>query len=103
MDRRTRQFVIWGIVLALVVAGGLSLLASGEPDGLERVAIDKGFDEEATDPAVTTPLSDYGVAGVEDDRLSTALAGIIGVVITLGVTVGILQVARRRNSASDAP
>ena len=90
MDRRLRWFLGIGLVGALVVAGGLRGFAADEPDGLERVAIDEGFDEAAEDHALAdSPLADYAVEGVEDERLSTGLAGLVGVAITLVVAGGL--------------
>lgn len=90
MDRRLRWFLGIGLVAILVVAGLLSGFAADDPDGLERVAIDEGFDRAAEDHALAdSPLADYAVAGVEDERLSTGLAGVIGVVITLAVAGGL--------------
>ena len=86
MDRRLWWFLGVGAAVALIVAGVLSGFASGEPDGLERVSIDEGFEEAAADHVLAdSPLADYAVEGVEDGRLSTGLAGVIGVVITLAV------------------
>lgn len=90
MDRRLVWFLAAGVAVALIVAGVLSGFASGEPDGLERVSIDQGFEEEAGDHALAdSPLADYAVQGVEDERISTGLAGIIGVAITLVVAGGL--------------
>jgi len=90
MDKRLWWFLGIGLVVALLVAGILSGFASGEPDGLERVSIDEGFDETAEDHTLAdSPLADYAVEGVEDGRLSTGLAGIIGVGITLAVSAGL--------------
>ena len=87
MDRRLWWFLGIGLLVALLVAGVLSGFASGSPDGLERVSIDEGFDETAQDHTLAdSPLADYTVAGVEDERLSTGLAGIIGVAITLALS-----------------
>ncbi|MCU0281209.1 MAG: PDGLE domain-containing protein [Acidimicrobiia bacterium] len=87
MDRRLWWFLGIGLLLALLVAGVVSGFASGDPDGLERVSIDEGFDEAAADHALAdSPLADYAVEGVDDGRLSTGLAGIIGVAITLAVS-----------------
>jgi hypothetical protein len=84
MDKRLWWFLGIGLLVALLVAGVLSGFASGDPDGLERVSIDEGFDETAQDHTLAdSPLADYTVAGVEDERLSTGLAGIVGVAITL--------------------
>jgi hypothetical protein len=90
VDKRLWWFLAIGLVVALLVAGVLSGFASGEPDGLERVSIDEGFDETAADHALgNSPLADYAVEGVEDGRLSTGLAGIIGVALTLALSAGL--------------
>jgi hypothetical protein len=105
MDRRTRLFLLAGLVVTVLVAAVVSGFASGDPDGLERVAIDKGFEETATDHALDgSPLADYAVEGIDDERVSTGIAGIIGVAATLAVTVGLLYGARfvqRRRTAGD--
>jgi cobalt/nickel transport system permease protein len=101
LDRRTAAFVGAGVVITLLVAGIVSGFSSSDPDGLERVAIDHGLDETADDHALAdSPLADYGLEGVESERLGTALAGIIGVAVTLVVMVGLLYgiraLSRRR-------
>lgn len=105
MDRRFAWFLGIGLLVTLLVAGGLSLFASGEPDGLERVSIDEGFEDSAADHALAdSPLADYGVSGVEGGA-GTSLAGIIGVAATLALTVGLLygiaRYRRRRTSPGD--
>lgn len=95
MDRRTWWFVIGGLVVTVAVAAVVSGFASGEPDGLEKVSIDQGFDAAATDHALAdSPLADYTVQGVDNERVSTGLAGVLGVAITLTSTVGLLYGAR---------
>ncbi len=97
---------IWGFVAAgLAVAALLVMvvapLASSEPDGLERVATDQGFIDEAEDHAIDeSPLADYGVSGVEDEVTGTRVAGLVGVLITFGVgaaIVGAFMVMRNRS------
>lgn len=92
--RLTLLFV--GVAVAGVVAASSAWLASGDPDGLERVAEDKGFIDSAQDPGYEV-LPDYTVPGVEDEGLSTALAGLIGVAVVaaLGLGAGYLLRARR--------
>ena len=104
MDRRLRWFLGIGLVVTLLVAGGLSLFASGEPDGLERVSIDEGFAGAAADHALAdSPLADYGVSGIENDA-GTSIAGIVGVFATLVAAAGLLylisRVGRRRRRAA---
>jgi len=38
-----RKAVIIGLLIAIIIAGIIALFASSSPDGLERVAADKGF------------------------------------------------------------
>lgn len=99
MDKRTWGFVAAGLAVTVIVAAIVSGFASSEPDGLERVAIDKGFAETAEDSAVAgSPLADYGVEGIDNERVGTGIAGVVGVAITLVVTVGLLYGARRFRS-----
>ena len=99
MDRRNLLlFVIGGLIVALGLAFFVSPYASSSPDGLERVSIDKGFADTAKAHALGDgPLADYGVKGVENEKLSTGLSGVIGVVVTFGVAMilfGALRVYR---------
>jgi cobalt/nickel transport protein len=102
---RFAVFLVAGLALAAALAFFVSPQASGEPDGLNRVAIDEGFAETDTDHALTeTPTAGYSVEGVDDERLSTGLAGIIGVAVTFAVAGGLMLVVRRTGarSAGDA-
>jgi PDGLE domain len=92
----TRALVGIGLALALFLAGFVSYYASSEPDGLERVATDKGFiGSAAGHGAAGSPLAGYGVAGVDNPRLSAGLAGVAGTLVVL-VTAGGLTWALRR-------
>ncbi|BAU83875.1 ABC-type cobalt transporter [Streptomyces laurentii] len=98
--RSPRRLWIAGVVTALVLAGFVSFYASGSPDGLEKVAADKGIDAQAKPHAAAdSPLADYGVKDVSDARLSGGLAGVIGVGATLAVGTGAFWVVRRRRTA----
>ncbi|MFF3775426.1 energy-coupling factor ABC transporter permease [Streptomyces sp. NPDC002232] len=90
-----------GLVTALLLAGFVSFYASASPDGLEKVAADKGIDAKVEDHAAAdSPLADYGVKGIEAPRLSGGLAGVIGVGATLAVGSGAFWVVRRRKTAA---
>lgn len=98
-----KKLWIGGVVTALVLAGFVSFYASASPDGLEKVAADKGIDSKVEDHAAAdSPLADYGVKGIETARLSGGLAGVIGVGATLAVGTGAFWVVRRRR-AHDEP
>jgi hypothetical protein len=85
-----------GLAIAALIVAVLAPLASGDPDGLERVAGDHGFLQSARD-AIYSIIPDYTVPGV-DGNLSTILAGLIGIVIVFGLMVLVGRLlARRRN------
>ncbi len=89
----------WWLValfICLVVAM-FSPLASSSPDGLERVAEDKGF----IDLAGGTPfqiIADYVFPGIENEAVATIIAGVIGTLLLFGLAYGVawLLVATRR-------
>ncbi|MEV4946577.1 energy-coupling factor ABC transporter permease [Streptomyces sp. NPDC053755] len=98
-----KKLWIGGLVTTLVLAGFVSFYASADPDGLEKVAADKGIDAKVEEHAAAgSPLADYGVADVEDARLSGGLAGVIGVGATLAVGTGAFWAVRRRGTATRA-
>ncbi|MCX4981422.1 energy-coupling factor ABC transporter permease [Streptomyces sp. NBC_00572] len=100
--RSPRKLWIGGVVTALVLAGFVSFYASASPDGLEKVAADKGIDSKVEDHAAAdSPLADYGVKGIETARLSGGLAGTIGVGATLAVGTGAFWVVRRRRTHAE--
>ncbi|MCX5198959.1 energy-coupling factor ABC transporter permease [Streptomyces sp. NBC_00249] len=97
--RSTKPVWITGLVTALVLAGFVSFYASASPDGLEKVAADKGIDAKAEEHAAAgSPLADYSVKDVPDARLSGGLAGVIGVGATVLVGTGIFWTVRRRRA-----
>ena len=94
----TVTFVVGGLVAALVLVFVLAPIASSAPDGLEKVAVDMGFSEAATDHPVGGPLADYGVSGVDSERAGTVLAGTIGVAATFAIGLAIATLLRRRRA-----
>jgi cobalt/nickel transport protein len=97
MNSRTRRFWAVGLLVTLLIAGVASWYASGAPDGLEWAAEKAGFIDTAEQSAVAgSPLADYSIRGVEDGRLSGGLAGVLGVLTTLGVVGGLTLLLRRR-------
>ncbi|MFF9914428.1 energy-coupling factor ABC transporter permease [Streptomyces sp. NPDC013457] len=101
--RSPKRFWLGGVAAALLLAGVVSFYASASPDGLEKVAADKGFDKNVEEHAAAdSPLADYGVKGIETARLSGGLAGVIGVGVTLAVGTGAFWAVRRRRNSSGA-
>jgi hypothetical protein len=101
LDRKNLAlFIVGGLIVALGLAFFVSPYASSSPDGLEKVSVDKGFSDTAKDHTLAdSPVAGYAVKGVDDEKLSTQLAGIIGVVITFGfgmILFGGLRTIRAR-------
>ena len=100
MGEREKQWWVkrwWviGIALALAVAL-LSPLASPHPDGLERVAEDKGFLEQAEE-APYKLIPDYLFPGIGDEAVATIVAGLVGTGVVFGSVYGLASVLRRRS------
>ncbi len=80
---KNKKFLISGFVVSLFLAGVVSFYASSNPDGLEKVAQDIGFLDTAKDHTYADgALADYGVKGIENERASVGIAGVIGVIGT---------------------
>jgi hypothetical protein len=91
------RFYVGLVVVGLGIALGVALLspvASSEPDGLERVAEDEEFIDEAKD-APYEVIPDYLFPGVENEDVATILAGIAGVLIVAVLTLGVAFILRR--------
>lgn len=90
---------VWiaGLVVAIAIAIA-SPLASTFPDGLEWVAEQQGFLQNAQD-APYQIIPDYVLPGIENEALATILAGIIGVLLVFGIAFGIAYARRNKNRA----
>lgn len=99
------------VALALAVAVGLAVaaspFASGAPDGLNRVAEEKGFsgDGRLAPAQEEAPVAGYAFPGVEDERVAKGLAGLVGAlgVFVVGSGVARLTTRGRRASPSARP
>jgi hypothetical protein len=100
---RFGAFIVGGLAVALALAFLVSPSASNDPDGLNKVAMDKGLADAETDHALDdAPTAGYQVRGVDDERLSTGLAGVIGVAVTFAVAGGVMLMVRRARRSTPA-
>lgn len=84
-----KRDIALGLLIALILAFLISPFASPFPDGLEKVAEDKGFIEKGeVAPALNSPIPDYAWPGLKDERLATSLAGIFGTLVVFGLAYG---------------
>jgi cobalt/nickel transport system permease protein len=99
-----RTFVIAGVLVALVFAGVVSQFAADDPDGLERVAEDTGFIDSGQDHSLADfVFADYATAGIANETLSLAVAGIVGTIVTLLVVYGLFMGLRETRKRDPAP
>lgn len=93
-------------ITTVCIAGGLSLLASSNPDGLEwsigkttgseEVEAEGGaYDKSASIQNTTALIPDYAIG---DSALGSSAAGVIGILVVCGVTVAIFQGIRKVRS-----
>lgn len=94
-----RLFIAGGLLVAIGLAMLVSGFASGSPDGLNKVAEDHGFAANAKEHLFENgPLAGYAVKGVNGDRLSTGISGLIGVLVTFGVGLALFALLRAMRS-----
>jgi cobalt/nickel transport protein len=90
MKRRFDGFVWIGLGVALLIALFLSPFASSSPDGLEKVAETKGFSEKGEGRIFWkhAPFSDYTLPWIKNEKVSTALSGLIGTLAIFLIALG---------------
>jgi cobalt/nickel transport protein len=92
-----------GLAVSVFVAGVVSFYAASSPDGLEKVAQDQGFLGNASSPVTgTLPTANYTIAGVDNQRLSGGLAGILGVIVMATLAFGLFWFLGRGKKGSEA-
>ena len=100
MKHKAKSWIWIGLGVSLLLAVFVSPYASSSPDGLERVAEDKGFLEKAEAPGTTVwesaPIPDYAVPGISHEKAATGIAGLVGTLGTFGVAFGVAGLLRKK-------
>ncbi|HZA84320.1 MAG TPA: PDGLE domain-containing protein [Actinomycetes bacterium] len=97
-----RLFLLAGLLVAAGLALFVSGFASSSPDGLNKVAEDHGFAATAKEHLFENgPLAGYAVKGINGDRLSTGVSGLIGVLVTFGLGLALFALVRAMRSGRD--
>lgn len=83
----------WWIILicAVIIVGVFSSFASDSPDGLERVALEKGFFNLEEEPVIKGIFPDYSINGIKKEGLAIGLAGVVGTCITFLLVIFIFK------------
>ncbi|MFA5099776.1 MAG: PDGLE domain-containing protein [Candidatus Omnitrophota bacterium] len=95
-----KKDIIVGLLAALLLALVVSPFASSFPDGLEKVAEDKGFLEKGeVQPVMTAPVPDYAWPGIKSEKLATSAAGVMGTLLVFGAAYGFAALLKRKETA----
>ncbi len=100
LQKATRGLTMAGLASAVALALFVSPFASGYPDGLEKVAEDKGFLETASEDKIVWTKSifpDYKVQSIESEGPSTGMAGLIGTMAVFGFGFSVIRLMARPN------
>ena len=94
----TKILVAVGLALAVGLATGLSPYASSSPDGLNKVAEEKGFDGRAEVHAVQdeSPIAGYAFPGIDNEKVAKGVAGFVGTLAVFAIGYGIAYLLRRQ-------
>lgn len=85
------------LLASILLAALISPFASSLPDGMEWVAQKLGFEQKAaSQPLLASPFPDYQIPGISNSALSTALAGILGVLICFILSFSLHFLIRRK-------
>lgn len=95
------RWVVAALAIIAIVVVAAAFFASGDPDGLERVAEDNGFLDAARDNPFSI-IGDYTFPGM-DGPMATVVAGLIGVAIVLGLVWLLGRLLARRRSGTGSP
>jgi len=88
LNRKSSAFLVAvGLAIALLITL-FSPFASKSPDGLERVAEDRGFIETQKAPPYEI-IADYAFPWVGNEKVATILAGMSGVALVAGLASGL--------------
>jgi cobalt/nickel transport system permease protein len=83
---RLGAFIAAGLMVACALAFFVSPAASSQPDGLNRVAIDEG---------IAANEKPHALQDAPTTRLSTGVAGLVGVAVTFALAGGLFVVVRK--------
>ena len=95
-----KKIIFVGLFIAVAVAIFLAPFASSHPDGLEKIAEEKGFLHKGESTELFhAPIPDYEMPGVKQEKIAVSIAGIIGTLVTFFAAYGIgYSIKKRRKS-----
>jgi|GEM_PF-1126958 cobalt/nickel transport protein len=103
MKTETRNLIIGGVAVALIIAILSPYIASTNPDGLGATAQHlnpskwNSTSNDFTNPGYwNAPFAGYMVSQLGDTKLAGIVALVIGCFIAMGVALGVSEIIKRR-------
>jgi cobalt/nickel transport system permease protein len=85
---RYAEFAAYGLAIAAGLTLFVAPVASGWPDGLEKVAAELGFEARATQARpLSVPFGDYSIPAFGASPWSTAVAGLAGTLVAFALAL----------------
>jgi len=96
-----KKIIIAGFLAAIIIAVFISPFASKHPDGLEKVAEDKGFLQKSEGKTLfSAPVPDYTMPGIKHETIAGSIAGATGVILVFALAYGIGFCVKKRDTNS---
>jgi hypothetical protein len=93
-----RRLTVIALAVAIGLATAVSPFASSSPDGLNKVADEKGFAKQAH--AGDGPIAGYAFPGISNEHVAKGVSGFVGTIGVFALGWGIASVVRRRAVAA---
>lgn len=95
LSKKDKYLIVVGLVICIALAVLAPMIASGDPDGLEKSAEDSSVGEDIESPVIESPFPDYTFEPL--GILGEIGVLIVGALITLVLGFGVAEILKRRN------
>lgn len=101
MNKQTRNLIIAGLAVAIIIGVLSPFIASTNPDGLDKSAEILNQNVMVNPGYWHAPFDQYMVSQLGDGPLAGIAALLIGVFITIGLAFGVTAILRRRRTVNN--
>jgi predicted PurR-regulated permease PerM len=95
MDKKTKQLIIGGIIIAIIIGIASAFFASSDPDGLEKT-IEEIVPHFDGNHLIESPMSDYETPFFGESSISSSIAILVGIIIVFILAYGLGYLLKRK-------
>lgn len=95
LSKNDKYLIVVGLIICVALAVLAPMIASGNPDGLEKSAEDANVGEDVESPVISSPFPDYTFEPL--GKFGEVGVLIAGALITLVLGFGVAEILKRRN------